>query len=150
MVVGGVSRNCHWLCQRTLAGAVREDWNPDPQELALDAVNTVAVDPAGGGQREIDIKKYIKIEKIPGGSVEDCRVLKGVMFNKASMIIYVCAAAAGGPECRRGRAGKISNSVNLVLMFTKTKSSGAAAVSRLSFHAGMLAAVHTSVRRLSC
>ena len=84
VVVGGVSRNCHWLCQRTLAGAVREDWNPDPQELALDAVNTVAVDPAGGGQREIDIKKYIKIEKIPGGSVEDCRVLKGVMFNKAS------------------------------------------------------------------
>lgn len=54
------------------------------QELALDAVNTVAVDGAGGGAREIDIKKYIKIEKIPGGSVEDCRVLKGVMFNKAS------------------------------------------------------------------
>jgi T-complex protein 1 subunit gamma len=51
-------------------------------ELALDAVNTVAVDAAGGGQREIDIKKYIKVEKIPGGSVEDCRVLKGVMFNK--------------------------------------------------------------------
>ena len=47
-------------------------------------MNTVAVDAAGGGQREIDIKKYIKIEKIPGGSVEDCRVLKGVMFNKAS------------------------------------------------------------------
>jgi T-complex protein 1 subunit gamma len=55
------------------------------QELALDAVNTVAVTPAGGGEREIDIKKYIKIEKIPGGSVEDCRVLKGVMFNKARL-----------------------------------------------------------------
>lgn len=54
----------------------------DTQELALDAVNTVAVTPTGGGQREIDIKKYIKVEKIPGGSVEDCRVLKGVMFNK--------------------------------------------------------------------
>lgn len=53
-----------------------------PQELALDAVNTVAVAPAGGGQPEIDIKKYIKVEKIPGGSTEDCRVLKGVMFNK--------------------------------------------------------------------
>lgn len=36
----------------------------------------------GTGQREIDIKKYAKIEKIPGGSIEDCRVLQGVMFNK--------------------------------------------------------------------
>lgn len=26
-----------------------------------------------GGQREIDIKKYVKIEKIPGGAIEDCR-----------------------------------------------------------------------------
>eukprot|EP00898_Chlorokybus_atmophyticus_P008653 jgi/Chlat1/878/Chrsp107S01319 len=49
-------------------------------ELALDAVNTVAVD--AGGSREIDIKKYAKVEKIPGGQIEDSRVLKGVMFNK--------------------------------------------------------------------
>jgi hypothetical protein len=84
-------------------------------------VNTVAVDAAGGGQREIDIKKYIKIEKIPGGSVEDCRVLKGVMFNKAStvMIISICAAAAGGPGCHHGRAGRSSDPVNLVPMFIK-------------------------------
>lgn len=27
----------------------------------------------GNGQREIDIKKYCKIEKIPGGAIEDCR-----------------------------------------------------------------------------
>lgn len=51
------------------------------QELALDAVQTVSMD-LGGGKREIDIKKYAKIEKIPGGRIEDCRVLKGVMFNK--------------------------------------------------------------------
>ncbi|GAQ89285.1 TCP-1/cpn60 chaperonin family protein [Klebsormidium nitens] len=50
-------------------------------ELALDAVQTVSVD-LGAGKREIDIKKYAKIEKIPGGRIEDCRVLKGVMFNK--------------------------------------------------------------------
>ena len=37
---------------------------------------------SGDGQREIDIKKYAKIEKIPGGTIEDCRVLNGVMFNK--------------------------------------------------------------------
>lgn len=35
-----------------------------------------------GGQREIDTKRYAKIEKIPGGTIEDSRVLKGVMFNK--------------------------------------------------------------------
>jgi len=47
-----------------------------PQELALDAVQTVAVD-LGAGKKEIDIKNYAKVEKIPGGTIEDCRVLKG-------------------------------------------------------------------------
>uniref|UniRef100_A0A383VCQ3 T-complex protein 1 subunit gamma n=1 Tax=Tetradesmus obliquus TaxID=3088 RepID=A0A383VCQ3_TETOB len=50
-------------------------------ELALDAVQTVARD-VGGGQREVDVKNYAKIEKIPGGTIEDCKVLRGVMFNK--------------------------------------------------------------------
>ena len=31
---------------------------------------------------EIDVKRYAKVEKIPGGVLEDCRVLEGVMFNK--------------------------------------------------------------------
>lgn len=31
---------------------------------------------------DIDIKRYAKVEKIPGGEMEDCEVLKGVMFNK--------------------------------------------------------------------
>uniref|UniRef100_A0A7S0S179 T-complex protein 1 subunit gamma n=1 Tax=Chlamydomonas leiostraca TaxID=1034604 RepID=A0A7S0S179_9CHLO len=50
-------------------------------ELALDAVQCVAQD-LGNGQREIDIKNYAKVEKIPGGTIEECKVLKGVMFNK--------------------------------------------------------------------
>lgn len=50
-------------------------------ELALDAVRCVTRD-VGSGKREVDIKKYAKIEKIPGGAMDDCRVLKGVMFNK--------------------------------------------------------------------
>ena len=50
-------------------------------ELALEAVLTVAV-PRGDGTREIDIKKYAKVEKVPGGAIEDCRVLRGVMFAK--------------------------------------------------------------------
>jgi len=36
----------------------------------------------GDGRLDIDVKRYAKIEKIPGGDIEDSRVLKGVMFNK--------------------------------------------------------------------
>lgn len=31
---------------------------------------------------EVDIKRYAKVEKIPGGEIADCSVLSGVMFNK--------------------------------------------------------------------
>ena len=50
-------------------------------EIAIRAVKTVTVD-EGEGHREIDTKRYAKIEKIPGGTIEDSRVLAGVMFNK--------------------------------------------------------------------
>ncbi|XP_043700719.1 T-complex protein 1 subunit gamma-like isoform X2 [Telopea speciosissima] len=50
-------------------------------DLAIDATMAVGVD-LGQGLREVDIKKYIKVEKVPGGQLEDSRVLKGVMFNK--------------------------------------------------------------------
>jgi hypothetical protein len=50
-------------------------------DLAIDAVSTIAID-LGNGQHEVDIKKYSKVEKIPGGRLEDSKVLKGVMFNK--------------------------------------------------------------------
>ncbi|KAL4598459.1 hypothetical protein ACB092_11G061300 [Castanea dentata] len=50
-------------------------------DLALDATTTVGVD-LGQGLREVDIKKYIKVEKVPGGQLDDSKVLKGVMINK--------------------------------------------------------------------
>lgn len=56
-------------------------FGPLMAELALDAVMTVSIE-RPDGKRDIDIKKYAKVEKIPGGAIEDCRVLKGVMFNK--------------------------------------------------------------------
>lgn len=49
-------------------------------ELALTAVKTVLIEE--NGRKEIDIKRYAKVEKIPGGDMQDCRVLKGVMMNK--------------------------------------------------------------------
>jgi T-complex protein 1 subunit gamma len=49
-------------------------------DLALDAVTTVMVE--HDGKKEIDVKRYAKVEKIPGGELEESRVLKGVMVNK--------------------------------------------------------------------
>ncbi|XP_033322819.1 chaperonin containing TCP1 subunit 3 [Megalopta genalis] len=49
-------------------------------QIALDAVLTVMYEE--GGRKEIDIKRYAKIEKIPGGTIEESIVLKGVMINK--------------------------------------------------------------------
>lgn len=48
--------------------------------LAYDAVKTVTI--TKNNKKEIDIKRYARIEKIPGGMVEDCQVLKGIMINK--------------------------------------------------------------------
>lgn len=48
--------------------------------LALKAVRTVSTDM--GGKKEVDIKRYARIEKIPGGEIEDSEVLDGVMVNK--------------------------------------------------------------------
>ena len=41
-------------------------------DLAMDAITTVMVD--SDGRKEIDVKRYAKIEKIPGGDIEDSRV----------------------------------------------------------------------------
>jgi T-complex protein 1 subunit gamma len=55
-------------------------WSDLMCTLAYDAVKTVTIDK--NGKKEIDIKRYARIEKIPGGMVEECRVLKGIMINK--------------------------------------------------------------------
>ena len=50
-------------------------------EMAITAVRTVTVEKSGN-QREIDIKNYARVEKIPGGTLEDSEVLQGIMINK--------------------------------------------------------------------
>lgn len=50
-------------------------------DLALDAVLTV-VRTNAAGKKEVDVKRYAKVEKLPGGELEDSKVLTGVMFNK--------------------------------------------------------------------
>lgn len=48
--------------------------------LALQAVRTVAQ--TSEGQTTVDIKRYARVEKVPGGEIEESQVLNGVMVNK--------------------------------------------------------------------
>ena len=69
-------------------------WSDLMCSLALQAVRTVAVTAeaenglVGGDKgallniKTVDIKRYARVEKVPGGEIEDCRVLSGVMINK--------------------------------------------------------------------
>ncbi|KAI4180735.1 MAG: hypothetical protein LQ346_006928 [Caloplaca aetnensis] len=56
-------------------------WSQMMCTIALKAVRTVSQD-AGGGKKEVDIKRYAKVEKVPGGQIEDSKILDGVMLNK--------------------------------------------------------------------
>lgn len=56
-------------------------WSKLMCSLALKAVRTVSLE-IGTGKKEVDIKRYARIEKIPGGEIEDSEVLDGVMLNK--------------------------------------------------------------------
>jgi len=49
-------------------------------KLAIRAVNIVSTD--AFGKQQIDTKRYAKVEKIPGGEFNECRVMNGVMLNK--------------------------------------------------------------------
>lgn len=55
-------------------------WSDLAVKIALEAVETVAL--TENGRTEVDIKRYAKVEKIPGGSIDESCVLKGVMVNK--------------------------------------------------------------------
>lgn len=55
-------------------------WSELAVKIALEAVETVAL--TENGRTEVDIKRYAKVEKIPGGSIDESCVLRGVMLNK--------------------------------------------------------------------
>ncbi|RCN46866.1 T-complex protein 1, gamma subunit [Ancylostoma caninum] len=55
-------------------------WMDLAVQISLDAIKTIKVEK--GNTSEIDIKRYCRIEKIPGGTIEDCKVIKGVVLNK--------------------------------------------------------------------
>ncbi|KXN81822.1 T-complex protein 1 subunit gamma [Leucoagaricus sp. SymC.cos] len=55
-------------------------WSDLMCKLALQAVRTVAQE--DGSMKTVDIKRYARVEKVPGGEIEQSRVLDGVMLNK--------------------------------------------------------------------
>lgn len=85
------------LVQSSIGTKFSSRWNDKMVDMALQAVLTVARQKGKNvqtdnsaitssnpynPQMEVDIKRYAKVEKIPGGEIDDCTVLKGVMFNK--------------------------------------------------------------------
>ena len=58
-------------------------WSSLFTSLAVDSVGIVAQDHGDdSGSLDIDLKRFVRVEKIPGGEITDSRVLKGVILNK--------------------------------------------------------------------
>ena len=57
-------------------------WGELIVNLALDSCKIVLRGTNNTSKLNTEIKRYAKIEKIPGGSLEESRVINGVMFNK--------------------------------------------------------------------
>jgi len=81
------------LVESSLSTKFSSRWNDKMVEMALQAVLTVAQHrnhqesvPINAAfqmaETEVDLKRYAKVEKIPGGEMDDCCVLQGVMFQK--------------------------------------------------------------------
>ncbi|KAH7907992.1 chaperonin Cpn60/TCP-1 family [Hygrophoropsis aurantiaca] len=56
-------------------------WSDLMCRLALQAVRIVSKED-DGGNKTVDIKRYARVEKIPGGEIEESRVLDGILLNK--------------------------------------------------------------------
>ncbi|EZG43611.1 putative chaperonin containing T-complex 1 gamma subunit, tcpg protein [Gregarina niphandrodes] len=56
-------------------------WGAKITGLALEAAQIVQ-ETLPNGKREVDTKRYARIEKVPGGSIEDCQLVKGIAIEK--------------------------------------------------------------------
>lgn len=57
-------------------------WGTLVVDMAVKAVQVVMRGDPNVNKLTADLKRYARVEKIPGGGLEDCRVLNGVMLNK--------------------------------------------------------------------
>jgi len=69
------------IVKSTIGTKFSSKWGDLIVNLAVKAVRTVYAKDVNDNV-EIDIKRYAKVEKIPGGVLEDCVVLNGCMLNK--------------------------------------------------------------------
>lgn len=79
-----VQKDHQWvtkLVESSLGTKFSSRWNEKLVEMAIQAVLTVS-ETTSGGLPQVDIKRYAKVEKIPGGELDDAKVLKGIMFQK--------------------------------------------------------------------
>jgi len=56
-------------------------WNDLVVDLSISSVRTI-LKGTTKNKLTVDLKRYARVEKIPGGTLEDCQVLDGVMLNK--------------------------------------------------------------------
>ncbi|KAI8838084.1 chaperonin Cpn60/TCP-1 family [Chytridium lagenaria] len=68
------------LIKSTIGTKFVSQWSDLMCGLAYDAVKCVVREE--NGKKEIDIKRYARVEKIPGGEIEQSCVLDGIMVNK--------------------------------------------------------------------
>ncbi len=68
------------IVKSSVATKFISEWGDRVCKMAIEAVKKVTI--TKNGKPEIDIKRYAKVEKIPGGTMEECVVLDGVMINK--------------------------------------------------------------------
>lgn len=59
-----------------------KNWGQIVVELAYEACKTVFQGTLNLKKLNVEIKRYAKIEKIPGGVMQDSKVIKGVFVNK--------------------------------------------------------------------
>lgn len=57
-------------------------WGSLIVDMAIQSVRVVMTGDTNMGKLTADMKRFAKVEKIPGGEVSECRVLNGVMLNK--------------------------------------------------------------------
>ncbi|KAI8869569.1 T-complex protein 1 subunit gamma [Ramicandelaber brevisporus] len=71
------------VAKSVLGTKMSSRWETLMCNLAMDAVEIVSREVGQDGvQKEIDLKRYARIEKIPGGQVEQSHLLRGVILNK--------------------------------------------------------------------
>ena len=77
------------LLKASLGTKFAAQWTDLICNMALQAVRTVCMTQSHGSGStttssiaEIDVKRYVRVERIPGGAIEDSRLIPGVILNK--------------------------------------------------------------------